>query len=448
MCYESVLIYCNNGQNRSLAVIVCYLMRRFRWNLKKTLGYLESKRNDLEIKQNYFKCLQSIADEFVRSVPTSSSWDNFQSPREYREEEILLTNTHLNAQKARFERDLSSIIGNQPKHRSFERKVKKTVKWADKLKREKVKAKSTQKSNKINTSIKSKTIKLANNLKSKCRFNNVKTEFDDSYDEPYIKKCIDKKKFQLSNSSEFYQKSMKQIQMKILGNHNNEKNTKNIFNNSFSKSTNAQEDSANLEKNETSEGKLAMFKMIKEGTIANKKNKQLKDSFFKDMKFLKVNKRENVESETEIDKCTQRSINQCKSNRVTDNNSGNLFNKNLDQVMREKMFKARALRFDLGRFEEGRTSHKSESVNPKTAINLSKAENLQFDSKTDNNYVKTQNVMKRLLEQKNPSFNISIDPDKQSQVLKSNKNSDIFYNKNDDGHKRPSSAPNKGKLNR
>ena len=57
-CYESVLIYCNNGQNRSLAVLVCFLMRRFRWDLKKTLGYLEAKRNDLAIKQNYFKCLQ------------------------------------------------------------------------------------------------------------------------------------------------------------------------------------------------------------------------------------------------------------------------------------------------------------------------------------------------------------------------------------------------------
>lgn len=35
--YHSTLIFCNNGQNRSLCVVVCLLMERFNWSFYKAL---------------------------------------------------------------------------------------------------------------------------------------------------------------------------------------------------------------------------------------------------------------------------------------------------------------------------------------------------------------------------------------------------------------------------
>lgn len=448
--FESVLIYCNNGQNRALVVAVCYLMRRFRWGFKKTLEYLQSKRVELIIKQNFFKALQHIAEEYSKMIFTSTNWQqDFQSLRAHRDEEMLITNTYINSQKIKVETDAACILSRQLKNRSYDKKVKKTVQWADRIKKDKIKAKSTQKTSKSNSSMKSKIMKPIDNLKTKCRLNNIKTELDDSYEELYIKKYGERKKFQLSSSSEFYQKNIRQIQMKILANQNYEKSGKNTINNSFSKSTNIQEDLSNVEKNETNESKPGVFKLLKEGGIGNRRPKQFKDSFLKDFKFLKAAKADNPETEPDINKTTNRSTNQCKSNRFADTTACNLFNKNLDQIIKDKSLKTRALRFDMSKFDEGKPSNKNESVNhPKSLINFSKFDNIQFDSKTDNNYVKTQIVMKKLLDQKNPSFNTSIDPDKQVPILKSNKNSGVFYDKNEEGHKRPSSAPNKGNLMR
>lgn len=444
MMYESVLIYCNNGQNRSLVIMVCYIMNRFRWSFKKTLAFLSSKRPSLIIRHNYFQALQDAANSFSRSIVLSNNWQNdFQSPIEYREEEVLLTNTYFNSQKMRVETEFACMISRQLKNRSYEKKTKRSVQWADRLRKEKVKvkAKSTQKTGKSNP-MKGKTIKPVDNLKTKCRLNNIKTELDDSYEDTYAKRIAEKNKFQLSSSSEFYQKNMREIQMKILNNQVQEKSGRNAINNSFSKSTNIQEDLSNVDKNETNESKSGVFKILKDGVKGNRRPKQFKDSFLKDFKFLKVNRAENPETEPEIDKTTYRSSKPSKTNRYEDSN---VINRNLDQLMKEKKFKTRALKFDMSKIEAEQAVKKNDSVNnPKSLTNISKFENMQFDSKTDNNYIKTKIIMKHLLEQKNPSFNTSIEPDKQKPLLKSNKNSEVFFDKNGEASKRPSSAPNKG----
>lgn len=440
--FESVLIYCNNGQNRSLVVMICYLMKRFSWSFKKTLGFLDSKNSSLLIKNTYFVPLQSAALEYCRGNAVSNSWyGDFQSPSEYREEEILLTNTFLNSQKMRAETELACMLSRQLKNRSCEKKVRKTVQWADRVKRDRVKAKSTQKTGKSNSAMKGKTIKPAKSLKSKVRANNVKTEYEESYDDGTSKKCGERKKFQLSNSTEFYQKNIKQLHMRLLGAQTNEKSGKNTTNNSYSKSTNAHEDLSNVEKGEAAENKPNGHKILKDGA-SHKKPKQFKESFLKDLKFLKVQRADDQGTEPETDKATQRSTKHAKPNKADNKRNG--LSSNLDTIMRDKKLKARALKFDTNKFEAEKPSGKNESaVNLNSLANLSKPESLQFDSKTDNHYVKTYTIMKKFLEQKNPSFNTSIEPDKQKPALKSNKNSELF-NKNDDKHKRPSSAPSKG----
>lgn len=48
------------GQSRALTVITAYLIKKYRWSLYKTLEYLNSKRNDFEIRANFLKQLLDL----------------------------------------------------------------------------------------------------------------------------------------------------------------------------------------------------------------------------------------------------------------------------------------------------------------------------------------------------------------------------------------------------
>ncbi len=50
---ESVLVHSVRGQSRASSVLACFLMRKYRWNLLKTLEFLSSRRPDLEIRANF-----------------------------------------------------------------------------------------------------------------------------------------------------------------------------------------------------------------------------------------------------------------------------------------------------------------------------------------------------------------------------------------------------------
>lgn len=57
---QSVLVVCNNGQNRSLCLVICYLMKHFKWSLFKTLAFMDYKQSDLEIDTKVYKHLQKV----------------------------------------------------------------------------------------------------------------------------------------------------------------------------------------------------------------------------------------------------------------------------------------------------------------------------------------------------------------------------------------------------
>ena len=50
---ESVLVHSVRGQSRAASVLACYLMRKYRWSMIKTLEFLNSRRPDLEIKATF-----------------------------------------------------------------------------------------------------------------------------------------------------------------------------------------------------------------------------------------------------------------------------------------------------------------------------------------------------------------------------------------------------------
>ena len=54
---ESVLVHSVRGQSRAACVLACYLMRKYRWSMIKTLEFLNSRRPDLEIKATFIQQL-------------------------------------------------------------------------------------------------------------------------------------------------------------------------------------------------------------------------------------------------------------------------------------------------------------------------------------------------------------------------------------------------------
>ena len=53
--FESILVHSVRGQSRASCVIACYLMRKYKWSLLKTLEFLNSRRPELEIRATFIK---------------------------------------------------------------------------------------------------------------------------------------------------------------------------------------------------------------------------------------------------------------------------------------------------------------------------------------------------------------------------------------------------------
>ena len=128
---ETVLVFCSNGQNRSLSIVVLYLMRRFRWSFYKTLQFLDSKRPNLEIKKNYFKYLKDVAETYELNVTCSKSWNKLCSLKHVYDEEVLITNTYLNSFKETEEPPFEKRTG---------RTREKILVWADQLQQKRQKS--------------------------------------------------------------------------------------------------------------------------------------------------------------------------------------------------------------------------------------------------------------------------------------------------------------------
>lgn len=72
---ESVLVHSLRGQTRASCAITCYIMRKYRWSLLKTLEYLNSRRPELEIRATYIQQLSSLEARLKFSTPAiTSKW--------------------------------------------------------------------------------------------------------------------------------------------------------------------------------------------------------------------------------------------------------------------------------------------------------------------------------------------------------------------------------------
>ena len=95
---EGLLAHSFRGQNRVCIVVLIYLMKKYKWSLKKSFEYLKSKKQDVDIPDYFFLQLQHFENrlkqrgELTRDIP----WEyaNLVDP-----EEKLLRNTYLNGLK-------------------------------------------------------------------------------------------------------------------------------------------------------------------------------------------------------------------------------------------------------------------------------------------------------------------------------------------------------------
>ena len=90
------LIHCNNGGSRSLVLVITYLMDRYRWRLRKTLEFLQSKGITIVLTDSNIEELTNIEYLFSREHKLSHLWIGPYLD----EEEELLTKTFNNTAKS------------------------------------------------------------------------------------------------------------------------------------------------------------------------------------------------------------------------------------------------------------------------------------------------------------------------------------------------------------
>ena len=77
-------------------------MRKYRWSMLKTLEFLNSRRQELEMRPSFLKQLQSYENKlFKRGLgPKTQKWTEISEASEpTSNEELILRNTYLNSQQ-------------------------------------------------------------------------------------------------------------------------------------------------------------------------------------------------------------------------------------------------------------------------------------------------------------------------------------------------------------
>jgi Dual specificity phosphatase, catalytic domain len=123
---ESVLVQSVRAQNRACFVIAAFLMRRYRWSLLKTLEFVNSRRQDLEMRPSFLSQLSQYENKlYLRGIgPKTQRWTELSDNHiQIENEELIVRNTYLNSQMA----PLAELnFGN-----GFEDKITFTLKWVD-----------------------------------------------------------------------------------------------------------------------------------------------------------------------------------------------------------------------------------------------------------------------------------------------------------------------------
>jgi protein-tyrosine phosphatase len=73
---EGLLISSLKGKNRSSVVVLIYLMKKYKWSLDKSIEYLKSKKNDMDIMKQFMTQLSLFEARLNRICVKSSDWNS------------------------------------------------------------------------------------------------------------------------------------------------------------------------------------------------------------------------------------------------------------------------------------------------------------------------------------------------------------------------------------
>lgn len=97
---EGFLVHSVRGQNRACLVVLIYFIRKYRWTLKKSMEFLSSKKNDIDIPSYFINQLNNFETRLTKSGfgPKSATWNEVGTglPNDIDNEEVLIKNTYLN----------------------------------------------------------------------------------------------------------------------------------------------------------------------------------------------------------------------------------------------------------------------------------------------------------------------------------------------------------------
>ena len=127
---SSVLVHCVHGSGRSTVVIISYMMKRFAWNLYKTLQFLSFRRVNIDISARFLLQLKVFESKLIKlkQIYKSNEWISRKSDSE----EELLINTFVNTNH------LNPVEDKQQLKENFGKKIS----WADQFSQEERKGKS------------------------------------------------------------------------------------------------------------------------------------------------------------------------------------------------------------------------------------------------------------------------------------------------------------------
>ena len=96
---EGILAHSLKGQDRVCIVVLIYLMKKYKWSLNKSMQYLKSKKQDVDIPSYFFEQLKNFENRLKQRgelPPRDIPWEFEELPDP---EEKLLRNTYLNGVK-------------------------------------------------------------------------------------------------------------------------------------------------------------------------------------------------------------------------------------------------------------------------------------------------------------------------------------------------------------
>ena len=92
---EGLLVHSFKGQNRACLIALIYLMKKYKWSLVKSMQYLKSKKNDVDIMPNFYAQLEKYQQRLIQRGELSRDipWE-FENLID--DEEKLMRNTYMN----------------------------------------------------------------------------------------------------------------------------------------------------------------------------------------------------------------------------------------------------------------------------------------------------------------------------------------------------------------